>query len=308
MKKILPLLLPLTLFGQDDSYLPESFYGGGVGFSQMFLFVDVGQLEGFELLGTVTDTLGVTRGLGLNTGDFSDPFVVNGGEGFSNVTGRWRLGGYAGVGSSFISGKPAVTLFLDVNENGEFDLGTDSSRVAYQGDFAPDLQAKVSIWFGGATVEYIFPVFSGLELAGGMLIGLGRLNLSVSQTSGSPAWEEQFGSVFQIGADGDYPVTDVNGDSLINTADIAYIESTAFPSVARARAMTSLTGTFVNFQPYGAVKLQLLDRVGLRISLGFNFAEVEKGTWETENRYPISDSPGTRLNGLAVRAMLYFGL
>lgn len=159
-----------------------------------------------------------------------------------------------------------------------------------------------------STVEYIFPVFDGLELAGGMLIGLGRLSLSVSQSSGSPAWEDQFGSVFQIGADGLYPVTDANGDSLIDADDITHIESTAFPSVARGRGMTSLTGTFLNFQPYGAVKLQLLDRVGLRLSLGFNFGEVEKGTWETENRYPISDSPGTRLNGLAVRAMVYFGL
>ncbi|MFQ6675570.1 MAG: hypothetical protein ACE5LH_04400 [Fidelibacterota bacterium] len=307
MKNVLLWLLPIFVIAQEDLYLPESFYGGGVGFSQMFLFVDVGKLDGFELLGTVTDTLGVSRGLGLNTDDFANPFVINGGEGFSNVTGRWRLGGYAGVGSSFISGKPAITLFLDQDQDGELDQGAEAVQ-EYGGDFAPDLQAKVSIWFGGATVEYIFPVFTGLELAGGMLIGLGRLNLSVSQSSGSPAWEDQFASVFQIGADGYYPVTDANGDSLIDENDFAYIESTSFPSLARARAMTSLTGTFLNFQPYGAVKLQFLDRVGLRLSLGFNFGEVEKGTWETENRYPISDSPGTRLNGLAVRAMLYFGL
>ena len=32
------IIVPVTLGAQDDYYPPESFYGGGVGFSQMFLF------------------------------------------------------------------------------------------------------------------------------------------------------------------------------------------------------------------------------------------------------------------------------
>ncbi|MFQ6674081.1 MAG: hypothetical protein ACE5GH_04775 [Fidelibacterota bacterium] len=306
-KKTLLFLVPFLLMAQEEVYPPESFYGGGVGFSQMFLFVDVGKLDGFELLGTVTDTAGVTKGLGLSTDDFTNPFVINGGEGFSNITGRWRLGGYAGVGSSFISGKPTIRMFLDQDEDGEFDVGSETS-VEYGGNYAPDLQAKISVWISGATVEYVFPVFRGLEVAAGMLMGLGRLNLTVSQSSGSPAWEDQFGSIFQIGSDGLYGVTDANGDSLINSDDIAFVEASEFPSLAIGRGMTSLTGTFFDMQPYGAVKLQFLDRVGLRLSIGFNLGQVGKGTWETDNRHPISDSPSTSLNGLAVRAMIYFGL
>lgn len=304
MKKLLPLLLPVCLLSQDDLYPPESFYGGGVGFSQMFLFVDVGKLEGFELLGTVTDTLG-SRGLGLDTDGFSNPFVINGGEGFSNVTGRWRLGGYAGVGSSFISGKPQIFLFLDLNEDGvEND---DTQRIPYTS--APDLQAKISIWMGGATVEYAFPIFPGFEIAAGALLGIGRLNLTVSQSSGTGSWEQQFSSIFDLNPDlTTYAVGDVNGDDAVDENDLEVVQSTEYPATAMSWGTTSLTGTFLNLQPYSALKLQFLDRVGLRLSLGFNFGEVEKGTWETESRYPISDSPRTRLNGLAVRAMVYFGL
>lgn len=305
MKRLLPLLFPLYLFSQDDLYPPESFYGGGVGFSQMFLFVDVGKLEGFELLGTVADTAGDRGGLGLDTDGFSYPFVVNGGEGFSNVTGRWRLGGYAGVGSSFISGKPQIFLFLDLNEDGvEND---DTQRILYTN--TPDLQAKISVWMGGATVEYAFPIFPGFEISAGVLLGIGRLNLTVSQSSGTGAWEDQFTSIYELDPDlTTYPVGDLNGDDAVDGLDEAMAQTTEYPSIAMRWGTTSLTGTFLNFQPYSALKLQFLDRVGLRLSLGFNFGEVEKGTWESENRYPISDSPRTQLDGLAVRAMLYFGL
>lgn len=105
------ILIPFALWAQDDFFPTEPYYGGGVGFSEMFLFVDVGKLEGFELLGTVTDTVGNSTGLGFNTDDFRTPFVIYGGEGFSQITGRWRIGGYAGLGTSTISDRGEITLF-----------------------------------------------------------------------------------------------------------------------------------------------------------------------------------------------------
>ena len=100
IKSVLTIFsITLILWAQDDFYPSEPYYGGGVGFSEMFLFMDVGKLEGFELLGTVIDTAGNTTGLGFNTAGFRSPFVVYGGEGFSQITGRWRIGGYAGLGN-----------------------------------------------------------------------------------------------------------------------------------------------------------------------------------------------------------------
>ena len=185
------IIVPVTLVAQDDYYPPETFYGGGVGFSQMFLFQNLGQLEGFEILGSVGDT----AGFGFDLTKFSNPFMINGGEGFSNITERIRIGGYAGIGSSFIAEKPEITLFLDEDGNGTYDA--DEEKEIFQKP--PDLQAKISLWFSGATIEYLFPLFRGLEISIGSLFGVGRLNLNVSQSAGSPSWNDQLTSIFQVG-------------------------------------------------------------------------------------------------------------
>jgi hypothetical protein len=102
------IIVPVTLGAQDDYYPPESFYGGGVGFSQMFLFQNLGQLEGFGMLGSVGDT----AGFGFDLTKFANPFMINGGEGFSNITERIRIGGYAGFGSSLLLRNLTSPCFL----------------------------------------------------------------------------------------------------------------------------------------------------------------------------------------------------
>lgn len=300
-KTILILILPFAMMAQDDGLYPvESFYGGGVGFSQMYLFLDIGKLEGFEFLGS--------KGLGLNTDNFRSPFVINGGEGFSSITGRWRLGGYAGVGSSLIADKPQIFLFIDLDGDGEFNTGTETA-VEYTGSNAPDIQAEFSMWIGGVTVEYVFPIFRGLEIAPGALMGAGRANLSITQGSGKPYWESIFSGVYDLGVDGFVAVGDLTGEGDTTAADIEEAQKNMFFSAnPRAVAMTSLTGAFFIIQPYVAIKLQFLDRVGLRISVGFNLGKVDQGKWVLNNQNTISNSPATSLNSLAVRAMIYFGL
>lgn len=309
-KTILILILPFAIMAQDDGLYPvESFYGGGVGFSQMYLFLDIGKLDGFEFLGSVLDTVsGTTKGLGLNTDNFRFPFVINGGEGFSSITGRWRLGGYAGVGSSLIADRPQIFLFIDKNGDGEFTEG-DETAVEYTGSNAPDIQAEFSMWIGGATIEYVFPIFRGLEISPGVLMGAGRANLSITQGSGKPYWESIFSGVYDLGIDGYVAVGDLTGDDITTAADIALAQTDMlFSSSPSAVAMTSLTGAFFIIQPYVAIKLQFLDRVGLRLSVGFNLGKVNQGKWVLNNQNTISDSPATSLNSLAVRAMIYFGL
>ncbi|MAG20763.1 MAG: hypothetical protein CMF77_01150 [Candidatus Marinimicrobia bacterium] len=294
------LVVPVVLTAQEDIYPPESFYGGGVGFSQMFLFQNLGQLESFEMLGSVGDT----AGFGFDSTKFANPFVINGGEGFSNITERIRIGGYAGVGTSSIAEKPDITLFLDSDGNGTYDTG--EKKEIFQKP--PDLQAKISLWFSGATIEYLFPLFRGLEISIGSLFGVGRLNLNVSQSAGSPSWKNQFSPVFQIGQNGYTLIEDANSDGVIDTLDLDYVQKNQFPNLAINSTMTSLSGTFLNVQPYIAVKLQLLDRMGLRMTAGFNAGTINEGGWRTEDRKPILDSPETALNSMAVRAMIYLGL
>jgi hypothetical protein len=56
------------------------------------------------------------------------------------------------------------------------------------------------------------------------------------------------------------------------------------------------------------VKLQFLDRMGLKMTVGYNLGSVQQGKWILNDLERISDSQATSFNGLAVRAMIYFGL
>lgn len=297
------ILIPFALWAQDDFYPTEPYYGGGVGFSEMFLFVDVGKLEGFELLGTVTDTVGNSTGLGFNTDDFRTPFVIYGGEGFSQITGRWRIGGYAGLGTSTISDRGEITLFLDLNGDGIRDA--DEAIQTYEGD-VPDRQASFTILISGAIVEYTIPILRGLELNAGALMGLGSVTAKITQSSGGGGWEDQFTDMFSVGPEGYYAVGDLDTSGTIDNDDFALVQ--AFTATAAGSNMTSLRGSFFNMQPYAGIKLQFLDRMGLRLTVGYNMGSVQQGQWILNDLERISDSQKTSFNGLAVRAMIYFGL
>ena len=73
-------------------------------------------------------------------------------------------------------------------------------------------------------------------------------------------------------------------------------------------SMTELSGTFFNFQPYVAVKWQFLDRMGLRISAGYNRGTIGAGRWKRNGHIPINDSPKSALKGITLRTVIYFGL
>ena len=55
-------------------------------------------------------------------------------------------------------------------------------------------------------------------------------------------------------------------------------------------------------------KLEILDRVGLRISAGFNKGTIGQGRWKLNSRYLIGDSEKYTLSGVTFRTMLYLGL
>ena len=303
LKTVLAItLIPFALWAQDDFYPSEPYYGGGVGFSEMFLFIDVGKLDGFELLGTVTDTAGNSTGLGFNTADFSSPFVVYGGEGFSQVTGRWRIGGYAGLGNSSIGDRNEITLFLDENTDGVFDV--DEATQTYDGD-VPDKQVSFTLLISGAIVEYTIPILRGLELNAGALMGLGSVTAKITQSSGGGGWSDQFTDMYSLGPGGYYAVGDLDTSGTIDTDDFALVE---FEASATGSSMRSLKGSFFNMQPYAGVKLQFLDRMGLKMTVGYNLGSVQQGKWILNDLEKISDSQATPFNGLAVRAMIYFGL
>jgi len=302
--KLIILILPIVISAQSDLYPIEDYYGGGIGYSPMYMILD--SIPGASKL----------RQVGVNPDNFNSPFVVHGGEGFTQIAGRWRLGGYAGIGTSRISNALSVKLaaesnalpgfqFADTTISG-FTYDRDSTEV-YTGIFVPTIEAKFTFMISAVTLEYVVPIFRDLEIASGAMFGLGRTIISIDQNTGTPRWDASFSNNFG----------QVLNDTLIYTIDttgttpqaaIDELQGAYLPPLASNAGMTNLSGTFFNFQPYVAVKWQITDRVGLRLSIGYNKGVIRAGQWKLNDRFQISDSPKSSLSGLSFRTMIYFGL
>jgi hypothetical protein len=282
---VLFLTLSSSLLMAQFSYPLEDFLGGGIGYSPMYIKLD--SIPGSSDL----------MGLGLNPKNFRDPFVIHGGEGFAHVTGRWRIGGYAGAGGTSISTVPDIIIFQDDDEDGVLDEGENFKD--YTNFFNPTIEAKFTISMGAASIEYVMPLLQDLELSAGALMGLARAGIAVDQQSGNPRW----GSIF----DNAYGTMDSTGTLYYGVSASEYDEPVILPGTVPG-LLRDVSATFFNFQPYVAVKWQFLERLGLRISVGFNKGTIPAGNWVLNGRTKISDSPASSIQGASFRTMLYIGL
>ena len=298
--KLIILTLPIVIFAQSDLYPVEDYYGGGIGYSPMYMILD--SIPGASKL----------RQVGVNPDNFNSPFVIHGGEGFTQISGRWRLGGYAGIGTSRISN--ALSVLFGVETNGIEGIQTTANDTSqpdltekYTGIFVPTLEAKFTFMISAITLEYVVPIFRDLEIASGAMFGVGRTIISIDQNTGTPRWDASFSNNFgQVVNDTLIYEIDYTGDAPQDTIDA--LQGSYLPPQASSAGMTNLSGTFFNFQPYVAVKWQITDRVGLRLSIGFNKGVIRAGQWKLNDRFQISDSPESALSGLSFRTMIYFGL
>ena len=282
---VLFLTLSSSLLMAQFSYPLEDFLGGGIGYSPMYIKLD--SIPGSSDL----------MGLGLDPKDFKDPFVIHGGEGFAHVTGRWRIGGYAGAGGTSISTVPDIIIFQDDDEDGVLDEGENSKD--YTNFFNPTIEAKFTISMGAASIEYVMPLLQDLELSAGALMGLARAGIAVDQQSGNPRW----GTIF----DNAYGTMDSTGTLFYGVDADSYADPVILPGTVPG-LLRDVSATFFNFQPYVAVKWQFLERLGLRISVGFNKGTIPAGNWVLNGRTKISDSPASSIQGASFRTMLYIGL
>ena len=282
---VLFLTLSSSLLMAQFSYPLEDFLGGGIGYSPMYIKLD--SIPGSSDL----------MGLGLNPKDFKDPFIIHGGEGFAHVTGRWRIGGYAGAGGTSISTVPDIIIFQDDNGNDSLDAGENSKD--YTSYFNPRIEGKFTISMGAASIEYVMPLLQDLELSAGALMGLARAGLAVDQQNGTPRW----GTIFNNA----YGTMDSTGTLYYGVSASEYDEPVILPGTIPG-LMRDVSATFFNFQPYVAVKWQFLERLGLRISVGFNKGTIQAGKWKLNGNTKISDSPASAIQGASFRTMLYIGL
>ena len=164
-------------------YPTENKYSGGIGFSTMYMVLD--SIPG----ATILDSLGFSvNRMGTR------PLVFYGGEGFAQMTGPWRLGGYAGIGAAGASNVYNIHLYADRDKEIGFQqptFGNESkgdTLYAYSDKLS--VKARINFLMGAMTIEYVFPVYRDLEVMAGALMGIGRYTLSVDQHIGTPQWSK----------------------------------------------------------------------------------------------------------------------
>jgi len=290
MKNIaLFIIINISGLSGQFSYPAEDFLGGGIGYSPMY--IKLKEIPGANALANV----------GLDPTQFSDPFVIHGGEGFAHVTGRWRIGSYAGMGGSSVSTIPLIKWYIDDdpnNNNGNKGYSGENLN-NYTGVYDPSITAKLKFLLGAATIEYVMPLLQDLELSSGALFGLGRVGLSLEQKSGENiGWGDAFSNVYGEFVDG----------ALYYSVDNSFEENDPITPLPVPGLLREVGATFFNFQPYIAVKFQFLERFGLRISVGYNKGTVRQGGWKLNGITEISDSPQSTLEGISFRTMGYIGL
>jgi len=284
---------------QGDIYPTETTYGGGIGFSTMYMILDT--VPGASLLNS----------LGINVDELGTrPLVFYGGEGFAQMSGPWRLGGYAGIGATQAGSVFGLKMFANRDNVDGYQkpaFGNEANGdTLYNFSGNLSVTARLSFLLGAVTTEYVFPIFRDLEVMAGALMGIGRYTLSIDQHIGTPKWgklgNNMYGEIY-----GDTVLIQLDGPDFDDEAKDNN-ESEFLRPINVTGTMTELSGTFFNFQPYIAIKWQFLDRMGLRISAGYNRGTIASGKWKLNGHLPINDSPESALHGITLRTVIYFGL
>lgn len=258
LKHFLPiglvLLLVSALYSQRNvSFSTEEYFGGGIGYTPTFLRLNIAEVFPFNPLGSPDSDDGLLGSQGLNFSpedieSLGNMLVIHGAEGFGNISGNWRIGAYVGLGSKSITN-------VDTASNLQTDL-------------------KITLMTGNASLEYVIPLFSNLEISAGSLFGFSRAVIQFAKKIDIPSWDDQF----------------------------------IFNNIDANNYSVSLSGTFFTFQPYVAIKLQFLDRAGLRMSAGYNVGTLPANQWTLNDFGEIQASGVSNFNAPAVRVMLYLGI
>ena len=254
VKRLLSFMITMGLVSslsaqRDIEYPSESYLGGGIGNTPTFLLLDVAPAFPFNITGEPSTSAGLLDTSGLNFDDLSPlgtMLVLHGVEGFGNITGNWRVGAYVGLGSNSVT---------------RVDSATQET-----------VDLKLTLMNGSASIEYVIPLFSNLEIAAGSLFGYSRSIIQFAHTAPPLDWSDQF-----------------TGSDTTNT-------------------MVALSGTFFSFQPYVALKLQFLDRAGLRMSAGYQIGTLPANQWTLNDFQKIIAPSEGNFNAVAVRVMLYLGI
>ncbi|MFI5250996.1 MAG: hypothetical protein ACHQQQ_01075 [Bacteroidota bacterium] len=238
------LLFLSTSFAQDstDEELPPpshsaAKFGGAIGFAPSFLNMDLNSMN--EVLRNA------------NSAELSDgPMFMTGGQVYGYILFVQNLRGGIMWGS-----------------------GSKSSLVTANG-ITRDV--GLHIGFTGATIEYVIPLHSRLDISIGTMIGVGGMDLTMRRDN--------------------------------NTQTRQWIDLwNEFGTKDSASEFTrQLTGTFFMYEPMANVEYAALRWLGLRVGVGY--LGMSGNSWKLDDKYDVLNVP-TAINGkgFSINAGVFIG-
>jgi hypothetical protein len=142
--------------------------------------------------------------------------------------------------------------------------GSTSTKSVDQSGIRRD--AELSVGFGGLTFEYVIPIVPRLDVAGGIMIGWGGVDLILRQDTGTNlTWEEEWTNY----GSGNY-------------------EDPAFGQVGNISR--KLSGSFFAWCPSVHVEYAILGWLAVR--LGASYLGMSAPAWTVDDEYDLIGVPG----------------
>ncbi len=189
------------------------------------------------------------RSVGIRT--LPDYMIMTGGGGWGYVGNSIRIGGYGASGSEVVTGNPG-----DINK-----------------------RLKLTMHYGGVTIEKVFHPFNKSEISFGGMIGGGRLEIEVIQSIGGIDWDYFWEK--GVGVDNADIPTDYHNYN------------------------TTMNKDFVVVVPSVGIKYNVLRWCALGVNVGYLYTVTETN-WKMDNS-KVYNVPKIDISNLTYRLNIYFG-
>ncbi len=138
--------------------------------------------------------------------------------------------------------------------------------------------AKLTVGFGAVTIEYVLPLFDRLDIAGGVMLGTGGIDLTLRQSNGgNDTWGNE-GDIFRNG------LTNPPLNNLTRT----------------------LTGSYIVWVPSFYVEYTILGWLGARV--GVSYLGMSSPSWQVDSNYDLLGVPSSISGkGVMINAGIFVG-
>jgi len=173
----------------------------------------------------------------------------------------------------------AYLMFLTNLRIGGMGSGGSMKAKSYQRSTNITRNVELSIGYGGVTIDYVVPILQRLDIAFGILLGGGGMDIKMT-------WDKGFGVEWDT-------VWDEFGGNTYGDRQIGYSRT--------------LSGSFYIYQPSISMEYAILRWLGVRVGVGYN--GMAGGSWKLDDKFDLLGVPeDIHAKGLMLNAGIFLGM